>query len=168
MRQVLRDRVGEVATLETDTFYMMIDPTWSIPWPEAKKYFEVALRNLVSTATNLVEAGFEWVAVGSNGLNEKEPVRAFVDLFRDGVSTDIHHITLDPGVEAVQKRIKNRADPLDESKTNEWLESQLLWFRERYGDWTHVIDNQRMTPEETALAIQEAVEQDAGKHKRRS
>jgi hypothetical protein len=70
-------------------------------------------------------------------------------------------VTLDPGTRVVQERVAARFAEhryaVDEKKTPEWLESQMLWFRERYGAWTCVIDNASLTPAETCVAIFEAV-----------
>jgi len=157
MRRALAGRAGEVATLETDTFYTMIDPEWSIDWPEAENYFRTALDMVARTALGLMDSGFEWLAIGSNGLYERETVHSFIAPFRDDARARIHHVTLDPGVETVQARIAKRNASEDAIKTPDWLASQVKWFRERYGNWTHVIDNSKLTPEETAVAIHEAV-----------
>ena len=166
MRSALADRVADVAVLETDHFYMIIDPLWALPHTEAEKYFELSGWLLQETARRLVGAGFDWIAIGSNGLNEERHVREFVRPFlADGAA--VYHVTLDPGVEALQERMAHRVDThgyaVDEKKTPEWLGSQLSWFRERYGPWTSVIDNSSLTPSETAVSIYEAVERGEGR-----
>lgn len=166
MREALAGRVADVAVLETDQFYMIIDPHWSVPWPQAQRYFEISGWLLRESAQRLIRIGFDWVAIGSNGLNEESHVREFVGPFlADGAA--VHHVTLDPGPEELQHRMARRVETqghaVDDKKTPEWLDSQLAWFRERYGTWTWVLDNASLTPIETATAIYEAVESDHGR-----
>ena len=165
MRRALAGRVADVAVLETDHFYMIIDPQWEVPPDQAQSYYELSGHLLRETAQHLIRAGFDWVAIGSNGLYEESHVRDFARPFLSaGVA--VHHMSLDPGPETIEERIANRISThdyaVDEKKTPEWLRSQLMWFRERYGPWTHVIDNSSLTPSETALAIYDAVESGKG------
>ena len=156
MRPVLQGRVADVAVLETDRFYMIIDPDWAIPEEEAGRYYEVSGWLLQGTAQRLVGAGFDWVAIGSADMYEESRLRDLVQPFiDDGVA--VHHVTLDPGVETVCERIARRAHPLDADKTPEWIATYLSWYRGHYADWTWVIDNSALTPDETALAIFDAV-----------
>lgn len=166
MRSALAGRVADAAVLETDHFYMIIDPQWDVPYAEAQRYHELSGFLLRETAQRLVRAGFDWVAIGSNGLYEESHVRDFAHPFlNEGIA--VHHVTLDPGVETLQERMAHRARThsyaVDEMKTPEWLHSQLMWFRERYGPWTSVIDNASLTPLETAVAIYDVVESGKGR-----
>jgi hypothetical protein len=166
MRRELGDRVADVAVLETDHFYMIIDPHWDIPYDEGKRYHDLSGFLLQQAARHLARKGFDWVAIGSNGLNEESHVREFAEPFsRDGCV--VHHVTLDPGPETLVKRMAHRIQrhdyTVDAIKTPEWLTSQLEWFRDRYGPWTFVIDNSSLTPSETVLAIYDAVENGKGR-----
>ena len=165
MREVLEDRVGEVAVLESDHFYMMIDPHWLLPSDRAERYFEVAGWLLRETARGFLRAGFDWVAIASNGLWDEAHVREFVaPLVSDGAR--VHHVTLDPGLDAVCERLGCReamkGSAVDSKKTQASSAVELLRLRERYGAWTHVLDNSTLTPAETALAIFDVVEAGAG------
>jgi hypothetical protein len=159
--------VDEIAVLETDHFYTMIDPNWSTPWPEAERYFELALNAVACTALEYANAGIDWIVIGSNGLCDEDTVRRFVRRFDHLHRPSVHHFTLDPGTAVVQRRMAERiaenAFAVDEKKTPEWLEGQLDWFRERYGDWTCVVDNSELTPHQTALAILQAAKAGAGR-----
>jgi energy-coupling factor transporter ATP-binding protein EcfA2 len=163
MRPLIGHEVGEVATLETDLFYQMIDPNWSIPWPRAAHYVSIALRNVVRATLHFLDEGFDWIAIASNGLYEKPVVDEFIRPLIEDNRAALHHITLDPGVLEVQERIVRRAGPFDDAKTPEWLESQVRWFRERYGDWTYVLDNESLTPEETVRAMYATVKNGGGR-----
>ncbi len=149
------DVLDDVATLESDYFYTMIDPGWKVPWPDAQRYWDVGMRMLHRTVTGFVERETDLIAVASNGLQHAFLARAFARAVPDGVP--VHHVTLDPGLDVVKERIAQRAAAEDEHKVPEWSEGQVAWFRERYGRWTYVIDNASMTPDETVLAIRDAV-----------
>jgi hypothetical protein len=166
MHTALDGRVGDVAVLETDHFYTMVDPHWEMRPDRAPRYFEVTGHLLRQTARGFLRAGFDLVAIGSNGLHEEAHVREFVEPFvADGAAA--HHVTLDPGLETVQERMAHRIATrglvVDDEKDPEWLAGQLSWFRERYGPWTFVLDNSSLSPAETAVAIYDAVRNDRGR-----
>jgi hypothetical protein len=166
MRAALNGRVGDVAVLETDHFYMMVDPHWEMPPDKLQRYFDVTGHLLRQTALGFIRNGFDLVAIGSNGMNEELHVREFVEPFvNDGVAA--HHVTLDPGTETVLQRVARRIETrglvVDEEKDPDWLAGQLSWFRERYGPWTYVLDNSSLSPAETAVAIFDAVESGEGR-----
>ncbi len=166
MHDALDGLVTDVAVLETDLYYTMMDPSWSVPWPEAGRYFDLALDNICRTTIGFIEAEFDLVAIGSNGLCDQEIVLSFARRLDPDRRAQFHHITLDPGVSVVQERIArrkaDRAHAVDDEKTPEWLESQLMWFRQRYGPWTYVLDNSDLTPRQTAQAVFRAVRDGAG------
>ena len=165
MREALAGRVRDVAVLETDHFYMMIDPHWTMPPPELERYFEVSGWVCRETAQHLTNLGFDFVAIASNGLNEESRVREFIGPFVEA-GTAVHHVTLDPGLGAIQDRMALRfethGNPLDADKSPEWVAGQVAWFRRMYGPWTYILDNSSLTPAETAIAIHEAVERGEG------
>lgn len=158
MRPVLGPRVGEVAVLETDTTYTMIDPTWAF---YDARYGGVARRVTARIAADFVREGFDWVAVGSNGLQDRASVDDFVAHIPADV--EIHHIFLDPSVSAVRARIAARAHPLDEHKTPEWLEANVHWMRGFHDARSAVIDNTELDVDETVTAIYAAAQAGAGR-----
>jgi chloramphenicol 3-O-phosphotransferase len=149
------DVLDDVATLETDRFYMMFDPEWKLDFPEAQPYWDRGMALLRRTVVGFVERDTDLIAVASNGIQHSFLARAFARSMPGGVP--VHHVTLDPGLDVVKERIAQRAAPEEEQKVPDWVEGQLTWFRQRYGRWTHVIDNARLTPEETAAAVHDAV-----------
>lgn len=149
MRPVLAPLVGEVAVLETDTTYQMIDPTWSAQDPAP--YADIARRLAVHIASELVHEGFDWVAIGSNGLHDRATVDALMGELP--AHAEVSHVALDPSVEVIQQRITARAHPLDAYKTPDWLEAQVASTRGRFEPWTTRIDNGGLDVDETVLAI---------------
>jgi hypothetical protein len=159
MRPVLGPRVGEVAVIETDTVYMMIDPAWEIEDKAAYlAYTGVLTARIVS---EFVHAGYDWIAVGSNGLQDRASVDAFVELLPSGVS--VHHLMLDPEIPVVQGRIARRAHPFDRAKSPEWIARNVEWMRGHLGDWNARLDNSDLTVDETVEAIYAAVRRGEGK-----
>lgn len=155
MRPVLGSRVGEVAVLETDTTYTMIDPTWEL---YDSRYGRIARRMAARIAAGFVGEGFDWVAVGSNGLQDRASVDDFVAQLPYGI--EVYHVFLDPSVDAVQARISARAHPLDDHKTPGWLEENVHWMRGFHDSWSALVDNSSLDVNETVNAIYATV--DAG------
>jgi len=164
MRQALAKNVREVAVLESDDFYMMIDPHWTLPASRVDWYFEVSGWLLRDTALGFLRAGFDWVAIASNGHWREAHARRFARPFvQEGA--DAHHITLDPGDDVTRRRIQARERAGIEGPTlgiDEGLR-MLSEVRSCYGPWTCVIDNGAQTPIQTALAIYEAVAAGCGR-----
>jgi hypothetical protein len=152
MRAVLGDRVGEIAVLETDTIYMMIDPMWS-------EYSDdrAAIAALVTarTAAEFFTHGFQWVVVGSNGLQDRQQVDAFVAEIPAEVV--VFHLFLDPSTSAVQERIAARAHPIDAHKTPAWIAENVAWMRGCHRPESARIDNSNLDIDQTADAIYAAV-----------
>jgi hypothetical protein len=159
MREALSDLVKDVAVLDSDQFYMMIDPHWTLPPARVDRYFEVSGWLLRQTAMGFLSAGFDWVAIASNGLWSEAHVRDFVRPFATE-GADVHHMTLDPGDSEVRRQVMDRSGASgDERNTKDVDEAMHMLSRVRScsGSWTHVIDNAALTPMETAQAIYEAV-----------
>lgn len=152
MRTVLGDRVGEIAVLETDTIYMMIDPTWS-------EYNDrnAAVTGLVTarTAAEFIRQGFNWIVVGSNGLQDRDDVDAF--LTEVPASVEVFHLFLDPAPSAVEQRIAARAHPIDAHKTPEWIAENVAWMRSYHRPESGRIDNSDLDIDQTVEAIYAAV-----------
>ncbi len=145
------DVLDDVATLESDHFYMMFDPQWKLDFPDAQPYWDRGMTLLRRTVGSFALRRTALIAVASNGIQHSFLARAFARSMPDGLP--VHHVTLDPGLELVLERMRQRSP--DEAL--DWIPDHLAWFRERYGSWTHVIDNAAMTPDETARTIAEVV-----------
>lgn len=157
MREALAERVNEVAVLETDDFYRMIDPYWTMPPSRVDRYFELSGWLLRETALGFLRAEFDWVAIASNGLWREAHVREFARPFvRE--AAEAHHITLDPGDDVMRTRMQARESANVDSPTLDFDEGLQMQsdIRRCCGSWTHMIDNGAMTPAETAVAIYDA------------
>jgi len=152
MRAVLGERVGEVAVLETDTIYMMIDPTWAA---YSATYDTIAKRVAARTAAQFVREGFDWIAVGSNGLQDHRQVDEFLTQLPRGV--EVFHLFLDPSTSSVQARIASRAHALDAHKTPEWLAENVAWMRSFHRPESALVDNSDLDVDQTVEAIYAAV-----------
>jgi hypothetical protein len=150
--------VSEVAVLETDTTYMMIDPTWSL---YEERYAGIARRMAARIAAEFVREGFDWVVVGSNGLQDRGHVDDFVTQLPADI--EVYHVFLDPSVAAVRARVAARAHPLDDHKTPEWLEENVNWMRTFHNSWSALVDNSGLDVDETVNAIYATVQAGDGR-----
>ncbi|MBO0879761.1 MAG: hypothetical protein J2P17_05200, partial [Mycobacterium sp.] len=140
--------------------YMMIDPAWSV-WNVG--YDAIAKRIAAQTAAGFVREGFDWVVVGSNGLQDRQSANEFSAQLP--VGTEVYRVFLNPSVSAVQARIAARADPhgLDVHKTPEWLEGNVTWMRSFHDSWSALVDNSDLDVDETVNAIYAAVQAGMGR-----
>lgn len=163
MRETLIDVVGEIAVLESDQFYMMIDPHWTCPPDRVDRYFAVSGWLLQQTALGFLRSGFDWVAIASNGHWRQRSAQEFVRPFLLE-NARVHH-TLDPGEDVLRQRIAYRSAAAgliaDERQAAEAV-AMLRQVRQALGSWTHVLDNGQLTPEATVRAIRDAVERGDG------
>lgn len=165
MPETLIDVVGEIAVLESDQFYMMIDPHWTCPPDRVDRYFAVSGWLLQQTALGFLRSGFDWVAIASNGLWRQRSAREFVRPFLRE-SARVHRITLDPGEDVLRQRIAHRSAAAagvaaDERQAAE-AAAMLRQVRQALGGWTHVLDNGQLTPEAAVRAIRDAVDRGDG------
>ena len=165
LRDEIAARSGEAAVIESDLFYMMIDPRWTMPPERVERYFEVSGWLMRETAMGFLRFGFAWVVIAGNGWWSEDHVREFVaPLLEAGAS--VHHVTLDPGTEVACERLAERDSTAGWYTDAEQLRRSgregVLKVRAHAGAWTHVIDNAALTPAQTAAAIIEAVEGGAG------
>lgn len=158
MRTVLSSRVGEIAVVETDTTYMMIDPTWKL---YNSHYAAVTGRVTARIATEFIREGIDWVTIGSNGLQDQGSIDTFTALLPTGI--DVHHVFLSPSVAATQERIAGRDDPFGDHKTPEWVAANVSWMRSYHNPRSAVIDNSDLDVDETVNAIYAAVEAGEGR-----
>lgn len=164
MREALIDVVEEIAVLESDQFYMMIDPHWTCPPDRVDHYYAVSGWLLRETALGFLRSGFDWVAIASNGHWKQRSTREFVRPFLlENVS--VHHITLDPGEEILRQRVAQRSKTaglaIDEQRAAEAVD-MLFQVRQALGTWTYVVDNSHLTPEATVRAIHDAIDRGHG------
>lgn len=152
MRTVLGERVGEIAVLETDTIYMMIDPMWA---NHNDRRDAMARRVTARTAAQFFTEGCNWVVVGSNGLQDRRDVDQFLAEIPSGV--EVFHLFLDPSTAAVQDRIAARAHPIDAHKTPEWIVENVAWMRGFHRPESGRIDNSDLDIDQTVEAIYAAV-----------
>jgi hypothetical protein len=164
MRKTLIDVVGEIAVLESDQFYMMIDPHWTCPPDRIERYYEVSGWLLQQTALGFLRSGFDWVAIASNGHWKQRRAQELVRPFHLE-NASVHHVTLDPGEEILRQRIAQRSKAtgraVDEPRAAEAAD-MLLKVRRALGTWTHVVDNGQLTPEATVRAIHDAIDNGHG------
>jgi hypothetical protein len=146
---------GETAVLDVDHVYTMVDPDYSIPFPEAERYWSLARRQCAVLAASYVENGFNLVVIGGNSVYQKDRLNEVLDGLLP--VSQVYHITLDPSLEVIQARIRARAHPSDDLKTPDWIESHVRYMRGQYEEWSARIDNSALTPSETALAICDTV-----------
>lgn len=163
MRAVLHDRISEIAVLETDTIYMMIDPTWA-EYNDARGTLARLLT--ARTAAEFIRHGFDWVVVGSNGLQDGEQVDRFLAEIPSGVA--VFHLFLDPTPSAVEERIAARAHPIDAHKTPEWIAQNVAWMRGYHRPGSARIDNTDLDIDQTVEAIYAAVTAGRGRIRRHS
>src|SRR2546430_14594593 len=81
MREVLGDFVDELAVLESDEFYRMIDPHWTRPPTRVERYHEISGWLLSETVLGFLRFGFDWVAIATNGAWDEAHARNFVQRF---------------------------------------------------------------------------------------
>ncbi len=163
MPETLTDLVGEIAGLESDQFYTMIDPHWTCPPDRLERYYEVAGRLLQETALGFLRSGFAWVAIASNGHWKQQRAREFVQPFLLE-NACVHHISLDPGEEILRQRIAQRAKAAgqDVDEQQAVAVDMLGKVRQALGTWTHLVDNSQLTPAGTVQAIYDAIDRGHG------
>jgi adenylylsulfate kinase-like enzyme len=136
---------GRTATLDTDTLFMMVDPHWELPFEERRG--TLVVRQVGLLASSFLDDGFETMLVLGNALHSSEELDLFLpSLLERG---DVFHVTLDPSLEEVVRRVAARGG----DKTADWLATHVAWMRERYESWTCRIDNTSLSPSETVDLI---------------
>jgi hypothetical protein len=153
--------LGETAVIDVDQVYTMVDPDYSIPFPEAESYWSLARRQCALLAHAYLSGGFGLVVIGGNSLYQKDRLNEILGALL-AVSA-VYHLTLDPDPEVIQRRIQARRSPLDAQKTPEWIDQHVRYMRAYYEPWTARIDNSALSPEETVQAIQRTILEDRGR-----
>ena len=138
--------LGPTAGIEVDDVYMMADPTFDRPWPEAADYWSLARRQCAHLSRSFFEAGFETVLVVGNSLHVREDLAPFLDL-----GVEVSHVTLASSLAALTERMARRGD---RDKTPEWLRAHMDYMQPFYDEgWSALIDNSAMTVEATVDAV---------------
>lgn len=151
----LSARWGPTATIDTDTIMMMVDPLWELTHEERR--LELAGYQCWLLAKSFFAADFECVVMGGNGLHTPREINDLVGLLL--TAGDVYHVTLDPALEEIQRRVAERGG----DQTPEWLKAHVEWMREKYRDWTCRIDTSCLTQDETLVEIAERVGRGEGK-----
>lgn len=147
---------GRTATIDTDTLQMMVDPTWELP--EHEWELELCGWQCWLLAQSFLTHGFETVIVGSNGFHT--PSEGLNDMVGFLLTVgDVHHVTLDPSIEEIQRRVLE----LGSHMSRDSLAEHVAWMRARQRDWTCRVDNTSLTPEETVAEIASRVQGGEGR-----
>ena len=138
--------LGTTAAIDTDLLSMMIDPTWELP--DEERRYDLSGHQCWLLTRSFLTAGFETVLVGGNGWHT--PDEGLNDMIGLLVTAgEVFHVTLDPSVEAVQRRVAARGGDV----TPEALAEHVAWMRAKQRPWTCRIDNTDLTPEETLAEL---------------
>ena len=137
---------GRTATIDSDTLQMMVDPTWELA--EDEWDLELCGWQCWLLAQSFLARGFDTVIIGGNGFHT--PSEGLNDMIGFVLTVgDVHHVTLDPSVEEIQRRVAQRGSDM----TPESLAEHVASMRARQRDWTCRIDNTSLTPEATVAEI---------------
>ena len=138
--------LGRTATIDTDTLQMMVDPKWELP--EEEWDLELTGWQAWLLARSFLERDFETVVIGSNGFHT--PAEGLNDMIGFLLTAGaVHHVTLDPAIEEIERRVAHRGSDLSPDSLSEHVE----WMRARQRPWTCRIDNTSLTPEATVIEI---------------
>ncbi|GAE33088.1 AAA family ATPase [Halalkalibacter akibai] len=137
-----------IAGIEIDDIYRFLDPEF-----KAKHHLEVWKAARESTghlANGLLKGNIDVVFIFGNTIFSEEQVKD-VRKNIESMNVAFYHITLAPTRDTLAKRLVKR-----QSTVPDWLDSHLA-ERQPYveANWTNVIDNSNLTPEETVQAIYE-------------
>jgi hypothetical protein len=148
--------LGRTATIDTDALLRMVDPRWELPQDE--RDLELCGWHCSLLARSFLTHGFETVIIGSNGFHT--PAAGLNDMIGFLLTVgDVYHVTLDPSVEEVQRRVAARASGM----TPEFVAGEVAKMRARHRDWTCRIDNTSLTPEAAVAEIAARVNRGEGK-----
>lgn len=132
--------LGRTAAIDTDQLFLMVDPTWDLPYDDART--ALVLRQSVALTTSFCEAGYDNVLIAGNAIHDavdlNPVIPALLQLGR------VFHITLDPSEEAVLQRT---ADDADRSPTH--LLADRRQHRATRSPWSARLDNSHLSPLQT-------------------
>ncbi|MEX1009266.1 MAG: AAA family ATPase [Acidimicrobiia bacterium] len=153
--RALERHLGPTAVIDTDTVLMMVDPRWELSHEERR--LDLAGYQCFLLARSFLDAGFQCVIIGGNGLHTPDEINDLIALLLD--VGDVFHVTLDPALTEIQSRVANRGG----DQTPEWLADHVQWMRARYRSWTCCIDNTELSPEATIAQVAERTAGGEGK-----
>jgi hypothetical protein len=146
--RALEAHFGPTATIDADTISMMVDPTFELA--DEERHLDLCGYQCWLLAQSFLTAGFQCVIIGSNGFHT--PAEGLNDMVAFLLSAgEVFHVTLDPSIEEIQRRVATRGSDFSPDSLAEHVE----WMRARYREWTCRIDNTSMSPETTLAAIAE-------------
>jgi hypothetical protein len=149
-------QLGRTATIDSDTLQMMVDPKWELP--EDEWDLELCGWQCWLLARSFLTSGFETVIIGGNGFHT--PGEGLNDMIGFLLTAgDVHHVTLDPSLEEIQRRVAQRGSDMSRDS----LAEHVAWMRARQRDWTCRIDNTSLTPEATVAEIAARVARGEGR-----
>jgi len=138
--------LGRTATIDTDVLLKMVDPRWELPKDEWE--LELCGWQCWLLTQSFLTHGFETVIIGSNGFHT--PAEGLNDMIGFLLTVgDVYHVTLDPSVEEVERRIAQRGSDVD----SEFIAEEVARMRARHRNWTCRIDNTSLTPEAAVAEI---------------
>lgn len=98
------------------------------------------------------------MVIGGNGFHT--PEAGLNDMITFLVSVgEVYHVTLDPSLAAIQRRVASRGSDLSPDSLAEHVE----WMRARYREWTCRIDNTSMSPEAILAEIAKRIGRGEGR-----
>jgi hypothetical protein len=138
--------LGKTAAIDADLVSMMVDPTFELP--DEERHLDLSGYQCWLLAQSFLRAGFEPVLIGSNGFHT--PEEGLNDMIAFLLTAgDVHHVTLDPSLDEIQRRMARRGSDLDRDS----IAAHVAWMRGRQRAWTCRIDNTAMSPEATLAEI---------------
>jgi hypothetical protein len=147
---------GATACIDTDTVLMMVDPRWELAHEERR--LDLAGYQCWQLANSFLAGGFQSVVIVGNGLHTPEEGLNDLVSFLLTVS-DVHHVTLDPSLEEIQRRVAERGS----DHTAEWLEEHVEWMSARYRDWSCRIDTTTLSPQATLAELAKRIGRGEGR-----
>ena len=156
LRLILRNQLGEnfnnrIAGIDIDDVYCFVDPKFAAP-----NYLELwkkARQNTGFLTTSLLRNDTEAVFIFSNTIFSKDQVNDILNEVQVEDQVDIFHITLAPSRDTVAERLKKR-----QYSVPIWLDEHLAERQPHLNeDWTILINNSKLTPEQTLEAIYEII-----------
>ncbi|GAB3940202.1 hypothetical protein GCM10029976_057530 [Kribbella albertanoniae] len=144
---------GRTAAIDTDQLFLMVDPTWDLPYDDART--ALVLRQSAQLAKSFVNADYENVIIAGNSIHDAIDLNPVIpDLLRLG---QVFHVTLDPTEEAVLQRT---VDDPDRSPSH--LINDRNHHRVKRSPWSAPIDNSTLTPLQTLQKIAHLVQTGKG------
>lgn len=156
VRKAIADTIGSyfnnnIAKIEIDAMYKEINPNF-----RAKNHLEIwkkARENTGHLIKEKLNEGTEAIFVVGNTIFSEQRMQEVLTPIQYEDEVDFIHITLAPTRSELARRLKKRRGSVPK-----WIDSHLA-ERQPYLDakWTNIIDNSKMTPEQTVKAIYEVI-----------